>query len=150
MKRKYLIRVTLLLLITFSVPYSIGAVHLKLGNPTAPGPGFMPFLLGLFIGGASTIGLISSYRVKNKKEQENEERVFSIKTLYKPIIMCAGVIAFGLILKHLGYIVSIFLLMLFLFKGIESQKWVTALIASALTTAISYLLFIYWLGVQIV
>ena len=150
MKRVYLVRATFLFLIAFSVLYSIGAVQLKLGSPTSPGPGFVPFLLGLFIGGASIIGLISRFRAGNKDEQENEERVLSLRSLYRPIIMCVAVIVYALILKHLGFTLSIFLLMLFLFKGIESQRWITALLASVLTTALAYLLFIYGLGIQIV
>jgi len=150
MKRVYLVRATFLVFIAFSVMYSLGSVHLKLGSPTDPGPGFMPFMLGLFMGGASVIGLILSFREENKKVQENEEKVFSLKSLYKPMSMCAGVIVYALVLKYLGFSLSIFLLMLFLFKGIETQRWVTALFASAITTAISYLIFIYWLGIQVV
>lgn len=149
MKRIYLFRTILLILIAFSVIYCMGAIRLKLGSPTEPGPGFMPLLLGFFLGGASIVALSISFRSDNGTSEENEERVLSMKRLFKPIIMCVAVIVYALIVKHLGFTTSIFLLMLFLFGGIQSQKWITALVASALSTALSYLIFIYWLGVQI-
>jgi hypothetical protein len=151
MKRIFLVRFILFLLIIFSVIYSIGAVQLKIGTPTMPGPGFMPLLLGIFLSGASTISLAVSYRGKSvSEEKNNEERVLSLATLKKPILMCIAVIVYALVLNRLGYIISVFLLMLVLFKGIDPQGWFTALIAATLTTAVSYFIFIYWLGIQIV
>jgi hypothetical protein len=62
--------------------------------------------------------------------------------------MLLGVSIYAVILNRVGYLVSTFLLMLFLFKGIEPHGWTTAIIATIITTACSYILFGVWLGTQ--
>jgi hypothetical protein len=51
-------------------------------------------------------------------------------------------------LKGLGFIVSTFLLLLFLFKGLEPQKWRVALVLAAATTAVCYVVFGVFLELQ--
>jgi len=150
MKKISVLRVTLISLVIFSVIYCIGAVWLKIGNPSNPGPGFMPFLLGIFLGGLSIINLFISFRNVATADPKSEERSFSLGIMWKPMMSFVAVMVYGLILMHIGYLVSTFLLMFFLFKvgGGESQGWFTAFIATILTNALSYLIFGVWLGTQ--
>ena len=151
MNRISLVRLILFSLIIFSGVYSIGAIQLKIGTPTMPGPGFMPLLLGISLSGASIISLVMSYSGKSGGEKKDcKEKVLSVSILKKPLLMCTVVILYALVLNHLGYVISVFLLMMVLFKGIDPQKWLIALFAAALTTIVSYFIFIYWLGIQIV
>ena len=46
-------------------------------------------------------------------------------------LVMAALLLYALLLKGLGFIVSTFLLLLFLFKGLEPQKWRIALILAA-------------------
>jgi putative tricarboxylic transport membrane protein len=149
MDRIFLSRLILYSLLLFSGIYLAGAVRMKIGTPTMPGPGFMPVLLGIFLFGTSLISLGVSYKSRTPREKRNEESVLSLSRIKKPLLMCGAVIGYALVLSHLGYVLSVFLLMMVLFKGIEPQGWGTALIASTLTTLVSYLIFIYWLGIQI-
>jgi hypothetical protein len=146
----FLSRLILYCLLIFAGIYLIGAFRMKIGTPMMPGPGFMPVLLGFFLIATSIISLGVSYRSKPGQEKKIEESVLSLSSVRKPLLMCAAVVAYALVLSHLGYVLSVFLLMMALFKGIEPQGWGTALIASVLTTLVSYLIFIYWLGIQIV
>ena len=124
---------------------------MKIGTPMMPGPGFMPLLLGIFLFGASVISLGATYRAKSASEKKTpEENVLSLSSVKKPLLMCGAIIVYALVLNRLGYVLSVFLLMMVLFKGIEPQGWGTALIASTITTLVSYLIFIHWLGIQIV
>ena len=58
-------------------------------------------------------------------------------------------IAYGFIVEWLGYPVSTLLLMLFLFKAIEPQKWSTALVGAFLSSGVTYVLFKILLEVQL-
>lgn len=148
MKKLFLLKLTYIFLLLFSIIYCIEAFRLKLGSVSSPGPGFVPFLAGIFLACISAISFLITYRNKTAFDAENEEMTFSHKTLLKPVKALAALLAYSLILVHLGYLISTFLLMLFLFKGIESQRWVTGIISAILATALSYLIFGIWLGVE--
>ena len=79
---------------------------------------------------------------------EPQERILSWERLKKPIMIYAALIAYGLVLDHLGFLASTFLLMLFLFKGIEPQQWWMAIALALITVGFSHLIFVVWLGCQ--
>jgi putative tricarboxylic transport membrane protein len=110
-----------LCLIVFS--YKLG-----LGKLRSPGPGLMPFSIG---GLLLLISLCLLMVDLFKKSAED-----------KP-----SLILYGLLLERLGFPVTTFLLLLFLFR-IMGVRWLTALVASALTVLITYGSFTY-LGVRL-
>lgn len=146
MNKRHLQRLILFFLILFSIVYCAASIRLKIGRLVEPGPGFMPFIIGVFMGTVSLIELRRNF----KAQIENGEMPFSPKKVRKPLMVCAAVAVYALILTPLGYLSSTFLLMLFLLKGIEPQRWITAIIVATFATAISYLIFVVWLGSQFV
>jgi predicted neutral ceramidase superfamily lipid hydrolase len=62
--------------------------------------------------------------------------------------MMIALFACALVFKSLGFIVSTFFLLLFLFKGIEPQKWKTALVLSLVTMVVCYMVFGLFLELQ--
>lgn len=52
---------------------------------------------------------------------------------------------YWLIIDYLGYMVSTFLVSIFLFKLVGSYNWVKSTVYSAIQVAAIYLVFVYWL-----
>ncbi len=139
--------ISLSLWVLFSAIFCTGAIHLKVGSLGRPGPGFMPLLIGIFMFLVSLFTLFKT--LLGRAETDGGARLeISLKTLRKPIAIYAALVAYGLILTRLGYLISTSFLMLFLFK-VEPQKWFIALIFTILTVGISYLIFVVWLECQV-
>jgi putative tricarboxylic transport membrane protein len=128
--------------------FCVGSVNLGIGSPHRPLPGFMPFLIGLFMGGVTLFTLAHGLWTSQGATGEEKERIGSWGQLKKPAMILAALIAYGLAMDHLGFLASTFLLMLFLFKGIEPQKWWVAVLLALVTVGFSHLIFVVWLGCQ--
>jgi uncharacterized BrkB/YihY/UPF0761 family membrane protein len=53
------------------------------------------------------------------------------------------------VFPHLGFILSTVLLLLFLFKAVEPQKWSWAVLGAVISTLTAYGVFQLWLGTQL-
>jgi len=150
MKRESLQIGALMLWLLFAIIFCIGAILLKIGTPAHPGPGFMPFLIGIFMGGLSLLALIKALRTRSKANQgKSPSAIFPAKKIVTPVTMFVSVFVYALILPSLGYLVSTSALMLVLFKGVASQRWGSAIIATILAVLLSYYIFVIWLGCQV-
>jgi putative tricarboxylic transport membrane protein len=127
-----------LCLIVFS--YKLG-----LGKLRSPGPGLMPFSIGGLLLLISLCLLMVDLFKKSAEDKPSEEQR---KVNFKKVgMVAASLILYGLLLERLGFPVTTFLLLLFLFR-IMGVRWLTALVASALTALITYGSFTY-LGVRL-
>jgi hypothetical protein len=140
-------RIALLGVLLFSIVFSAGAVGLGVGTPHHPRPGFMPLLIGIFMGVVTLFALVHNIW-SPEVGVEKTETMISWNQLKKPLQIYLALIAYGLLLEYLGFLASTSLLMIFLFKGIEPQKWGTAILLTVTTVFISYLVFVIWLGCQ--
>jgi len=122
----------------------ISSVKASLGSFGTPGSGFVPFLAAFLLGFFSLLGLVLS---SLKKTKEKEKTLFpSHEMNWKNLIMTLGALfAFPLLLKLLGFNLTVFGFMLFLAKAIEPRRWVIAVLFALSTTIACYLLFVYWL-----
>ena len=122
----------------------ISSVKASLGSFGTPGSGFVPFLAAFLLGFFSLLGLVLS---SLKKTKEKEKTLFPPhETNWKNLIMTLGALfAFPLLLKLLGFNLTVFGFMLFLAKATEPRRWVIAVLFALGTTIACYLLFVYWL-----
>ncbi|RPJ02237.1 MAG: tripartite tricarboxylate transporter TctB family protein, partial [Deltaproteobacteria bacterium] len=116
---------------------TVSSLQLKLGNLTEPGPGFMPLLAGLFL---ILLGLGHLAETLFSKAGQ-EEPLWKEKTWWKVILTLASLWAYAMALPLAGFLVATSLLMVLLFKVIESLRWPLALLATVLSVALSYGLF---------
>ena len=101
------------------------------------------------MGTTSLITLLTSiWTEKGINNERKDGKLFPLVHLRKPIFVYVAIATYGLTLNFFGYLISTSLLMFFLFKYIEPQKLLTALIATILTVYLSYLIFVIWLGCQ--
>ncbi len=118
----------------------------SMGSFSDPGPGALPFGLGLVFVMLSMILLFQSHRIKNP---ENEKHLpfgpRRLKVFF--IILFLGLIIF--LLESLGYLLSIFLMISLSMLIMEPRRWVSALLLGAIASYSSYMLFDVWLKVQL-
>jgi putative tricarboxylic transport membrane protein len=123
--------------------------ELKLGKPESPGPGLMPFILGITLSICSLPILVHSFRVVRRKEKRGDEAIWSGVNFKRLILVQASLFGYIFILEKIGFMLATFLLLLILFKVIDSQKWHWALIASTLTIIITFFIFVVLLKIQL-
>jgi putative tricarboxylic transport membrane protein len=115
-----------------------------LESANTPGPGLIPFLsaLGLFF---VSIYMLVDYAFKNKAENEIPRGDQPKPEFGKIILVLGSLLAYAFLVEPLGYVVTTSLTLFLLFKRMGG-RWGFAAIASAVTTVVTYLVFIY-LGV---
>jgi hypothetical protein len=118
------------------------AYKLELGDFRDPGAGLMPFLIGALLFLMSLpIVLKSIFELKKKRISEKTEP--GKIALTKIASVAVSLFAYCLFLQKLGYLTATTLLLLFLFKTASSRKWRYVIIASVLTSVVSYLGFTF-------
>jgi len=124
------------------------SLHLGLGKFNFPGPGFFPFLTAIPLAFLSLLLIWEAAPLRRQKVREIQA-VWAADTDWRKIILTLGaLITYVLLLEKLGYLLGTFLLMLFLFKSIEPQRWIIAVFASIVAVLLSYLIFNFWLQCQ--
>jgi putative tricarboxylic transport membrane protein len=124
-----------------------GGYDLELGTLHDPGSGFMFFWVGIIMLGLSLFIFIRAMRDK-KKEGEGKVLWSQVKWR-KNVYVVAALFLYAYAFSPLGFILSTVLLLIFLFKAVEPQRWTVAILASFLSTLTSYAVFHLWLGTQL-
>ena len=120
--------------------------RLKLGTLKNPQCGFLIFWTGMILSGLSMILFLQTFiQPMNRKM---EKSLWSGIDWMKGMKMMGALFIYALVFRWLGFIPSTFLLLLFLFKGIEPQRWSTSLILSLATIAVCYIVFGVFLELQ--
>ena len=127
---------TSVVLLIVSCLIMIESVRLKIDQVQEPGPGFVPFFLGLALAILSVISLIFPYPQKKAVAFWNDwQKGQGI------IYIFGGFVVYLLLLKTLGFYIGTFLLMIFLLKMFGEAGYKRPVLVSLLTMAITYLLF---------
>jgi len=113
-----------------------------LGEFRTPGPGLMPFLIGLFLLLISLYSFMRSLLRKGDREETLiEER--STVSFWRVGFVLLSLLAFALLLEKIGYLITSFLILAFLFRSTGSKGWRFALITSGVTALATYFVFTY-------
>ena len=108
---------------------------LSIGTPHAPGPGFFPMLIG------ATLVLLSVILMIRGGKGTQEQAPVTVRSLVRMLVVFAALLAYFLLLEYIGFVVTSFLLMAFLFLSVARQKWYFAVASSVVCIGLSYLLF---------
>jgi putative tricarboxylic transport membrane protein len=107
----------------------------SMGTIDNPGPGFLPFLLGIAIVSMSIVLLIRVW--KKMKTQDQTTSWPERKGLIRISLIFIVILLFTALLETTGYIL--------LLRPVGKQKWLWTLLISIGATLVSYLLFDRWL-----
>jgi putative tricarboxylic transport membrane protein len=128
----------------FSVYLIYATLQLPIGGFHHPEAGFLPLGLALAMLILSTFQLIGAFKKGHVKEW------FTLgEGKFRVAVAMASMLLYVLVLNRLGYLVSTFLITVFLLKGIERQKWLTTLLITIPSVVVTYLVFSRWLGVPL-
>ena len=117
-----------------------------IGTLSDPGPGALPFGLGLVFVLLSMILLFQSFRIR---DPENEKHLpfgpRRLKVFFIILFLCLIIF----LLESLGYLLSIFLMISLSMLIMEPKRWLSALLLGVIASYSSYMLFDVWLKVQL-
>jgi hypothetical protein len=128
-----------------SVSVFIGSLRLGIGTLHNPGMGFFT------LGASGILGILSLILFLQASLQKKEVRrpAFFAGPLWKRILLVLiALILYSRLMSVLGYLISTFLLMTFLFLILERKKIVFVFVSSILATVFTYLVFSKWLNCQ--
>jgi len=124
-----------------------GGYDLELGTLRDPGSGFMFFWVGVIMIGLSLAVLVKGVRMK--PDQKGTGLLRGEARWAKILSVLAALVLYAYVFPHLGFILSTVLLLLFLFKAVEPQKWSWAVLGAVISTLTAYGVFQLWLGTQL-
>jgi len=121
----------------------VESLRLPLGSLHEPGPGFLPLLTGGLLGGLSVVCFLQAARGGSK---DAEVAWYSRERWKNLIWVLVALLVYAGILDFLGFVVSTFLLLVFLFRfGVTPQRWIWAIGGGALASVSCYAVFELWL-----
>jgi hypothetical protein len=118
----------------------------SMGTLSEPGPGALPFGLGLVFVLLSLILLFRSWRGKAPEHEKHLSFGSRWHKIFMIILFLALVTFF---LESLGYLLSIFLMITLSMLIMETKRWVSALLLGIISSFSTYVLFDVWLKVQL-
>ncbi len=136
-----------LIWLAFAGLICVESLRLPLGSLNEPGPGFLPLLVGVLLAGLSVICFVQAGRGLAKQGEVawySRERWKSLIWVLLSLLIYAGILDF------LGFVLSTFLLLVFLFRfGITPQRWTWAIGGGAVASLSCYAVFELWLRTQL-
>ena len=135
-------RIVALGFVLFAIVFLAGSLPLKVGTPARPGAGFMPAVVGACLLVAAAYNLFRQFRAPVSVPAGDAPGA-----RLTPWGIAAATFAYPVLLSHLNYLVSTFLVMAAMLLLLRFKSpWVSVLIALAATLA-SFLFFGKLLGV---
>jgi putative tricarboxylic transport membrane protein len=141
--RKYdlTIRFFWLALGLFVVIYSY---TLGLGKLIDPGPGLLPFLLGMIFLILSSVRLVTVMRLREAEETGEEKKKVEY---WRITLVVVALLIWAFVLESLGFLIATFILMTLLYRAAGFTKWYVAVFWGVITVLATYFVFTY-LGVR--
>jgi putative tricarboxylic transport membrane protein len=131
------------------ISVSIYSSRLRLGTLGGPGPGLMPFLLGLSLCICSVLVITRSLVLTIREKGMRGEGVWSQVDLKKIILVISSLLGYAFILEKIGFVITTIVILFILFRTVGSQKWHYVLVSSLLTVFVTYLVFVIILKVEL-
>jgi putative tricarboxylic transport membrane protein len=124
---------------------AIEGISLGLGKSHLPGIGFVPFLVGSSLGVCGLI-LMLLVTLKGKQTDDKIWKGQNWKNLILPIL---SLFIYAFLMERLGFLITTFFFLFFLFKLTAPKKWLSPLLTSLLVAVSCYFIFSLWLNVPL-
>ena len=122
----------------FGAVFTIGGLQQGLVRQGIPGPGSLPFVVGLILMGLALIIFVQALSSPSPSKTKFFPREDSPRKL---LLALGGLFIYGFFLKPAGFVPTTFVFLVFVLRWIGREKWVSVLSFSLLTAVLSYLLF---------
>lgn len=117
-----------------------GAIQLGVGRLQQPGSGFLSFLAGSFICLMALIVFFQSF-LKGKGFQAKIPTLWEGVNWRRPLVIGLLLVAYILALERVGFLLTTFIILGVMFKGVENLPWWKTTLLSASGSVASFLLF---------
>lgn len=128
----------------FGILFVIGAWQQGLIHKGVPGPGFLPFICGIALILLSLMVLFPALVAgKNKNGEGGEPENFFPEegSGRRMVYTVTALVAYGICLPYLGFLLTTFVFMLFTLRLMEKQKLIRVILLSLSIAIPAYLLF---------
>jgi putative tricarboxylic transport membrane protein len=119
------------------------SAKLPLGTVRNPGEGFFPWWTSVVIVLLALVLVTQALTFRPSASQQAPGRIAKVTAL---LLVLA---AYTFLLDSLGYLLCTFLLVLFMLRATDAQRWPVALSMALLTALGSYVVFAIWLSVPL-
>jgi putative tricarboxylic transport membrane protein len=124
---------------------AIEGINLGLGKSNLPGIGFVPLLVGSSL---AVCGLTLMLLVTLKGEQ-CDDKIWEGQNWKNLVLSILSLFGYALLMESLGFLITTFFFLFFLFKLTAPKKWLAPLLTSLLVAVSCYLVFSLWLNVSL-
>lgn len=136
------------LIFLFGAVTAYFSLRMPIGTFRAAGSGLFPLGLGILLMGLSILLLAKAY-VQRKPLSEKKPRSEVPRSAKQVIFFIGAIVLATLFLKHLGYPLMSFLLLVALLRILGERRWAYNLSLSLLTATGTYFLFVLWLQIPL-
>ena len=137
-------RVAACVLLSFGLIALEEARKLRFGSIAQPGPGFFPVVLAAAFCVVCVVLVVGAFRAHDGGPAPGERLGWS-----QIAATMAALFVYAFVLERVGFVAATFVLLLFLFKALQGQRWSVAVGGSLLSALLTYLVFKVWLNVQL-
>ena len=120
---------------------TIGSLSsLRIGTTYEPGPGLFPLIAGILLSLFSSVILIKA-TFGRLAEKRSLREVWAGLNWKGICCVVAALVIYAVMLERIGFLLLTTLLLIYLFRAIEPQKWKLAIGLSILASILSYVVF---------
>ena len=128
--------------LTGGILICVASVRLSLGTLHNPGPGFLPFCTGAFLG---ILAFILHFQSRRTSPANGTVLWTDRSKAMKVFLTIFALLAFAVVMEYLGFLLSTILFLGFLLRMVAPQRWSIVIGASLLVSIFSYSIFELWL-----
>ena len=144
------------LILAVGLVYEIMALNMPRGGLSYPGPGLFPAIVGIFLI-ATALGCFLQEVLPRKRGEgpsasplpDRDSSALPSRNVKKTFQLMALMIGYTLVLKPLGFLISICAFLVVAIRIFGYRRWVPVLAMAAVIAGISYVSFVLWLKVPL-
>lgn len=136
------------LVLAVGLVYGGMALNMPRGILSYPGPGLFPMIIGVFLI-TTALGCLLQEILPRKRGANLDSATPGDRNIKKTFQLMALMIGYILVLKTVGFPISIFAFLLVAIRIFGFRRWFPALAMAAVIAVIAYVSFIVWLKVPL-
>ena len=123
--------------IVLSIYVVVTSYNLNLGGFHEPGPGFLPFIIGILLFLASSYSLIK-WLIEKNTGAESPKNSLDRKIYLKIGLVLVSLLAYAFYVEKLGYLIASCLVLILLLRTMSQKRWPFILSTSIVVSLVTY------------